>query len=275
MLFIHNFEDLVPYIPNYVAPAPGDRNLFEEILPYLETAECEAVTNLLGNADIRSLPNSDMLYRHIRNIVAMSAIRDAIPALDLVLTPSGIGVVSTETIAPASRERTANFLHSLDLSIMRSTEFAVRILTTSEKWRRSSAGRWWLSSLFPVPSYSLYAIPKKPESMVGFFEYRGRAISTADLLAGECLSTPVLLYLLDHQCDEGLPRDVELILTEARHLVASHIDGKPVTCEQKMRLADLCERSETLGALWKHSRTGQSFLLDTFENSRDSGGFFF
>ena len=46
-------------------------------------------------------------------VVVTKAYADALPSLDIVVTPTGIGVVNTETIAPASKERVERLVKPL------------------------------------------------------------------------------------------------------------------------------------------------------------------
>lgn len=46
-------------------------------------------------------------------LIATEVLSWAIPSLDLVLTPNGFGVVSTQNIAPASKERVDRLIGSL------------------------------------------------------------------------------------------------------------------------------------------------------------------
>lgn len=41
---------------------------------------------------------------------------DIVPSLDLVLTPNGFGIVSNQNVAPASRDRVARLIASLEKS---------------------------------------------------------------------------------------------------------------------------------------------------------------
>ena len=46
-------------------------------------------------------------------IVAFDAFRNAVPHLDLILTPNGFGIVNNSNIAPASKERVERLIASL------------------------------------------------------------------------------------------------------------------------------------------------------------------
>lgn len=93
------------YIPSAVMP---NDELFERITDCLEQGEREA-SRLLGPelyAAVRESGHTDDELRdYYRRLVCLWAYRAAIAHLDLVLTPTGFGVVSNQNVAPASMER--------------------------------------------------------------------------------------------------------------------------------------------------------------------------
>ena len=123
-------------IPSAIDPESG---LFERMQSFLRESDMMLRTRLLGDELYRSLreafsptgceaalgespltPATDfrqpakitMIADSIQRYVINQAMVLAIPQLDLVLTSSGFGVVSSSQIAPASRERVENLRRS-------------------------------------------------------------------------------------------------------------------------------------------------------------------
>lgn len=119
-------------IPSAIDPESG---LFDRIEPFLADADAKLSEELLGvelyeqlqfqlermvvdgfPSYVRRLspsrfrePSSiDMIAGSIQRYIVNKAMEIAIPQLDLILTSSGFGVVSSSQIAPASRERVEN-----------------------------------------------------------------------------------------------------------------------------------------------------------------------
>ena len=98
-------------LPNVLATAEGEPTLIEKLYPFLETAEQWAIESFLPESLFDEIAASDSfgpgerLLFPLEKLVACHAYMTAIPSLDLVLTPNGFGIVSNQTIAPASRER--------------------------------------------------------------------------------------------------------------------------------------------------------------------------
>ncbi len=118
-------------IPSAIDPESG---LFERVQHFMEGADMMLRTRLLGDAlyqalqdafspiddEGETLPASDfrqpatisMIAESVQHHIINMAMALAIPQLDLILTSSGFGVVSSSQIAPASRERVENLRRS-------------------------------------------------------------------------------------------------------------------------------------------------------------------
>ena len=80
------FESYVPSAIN------SDDTLYSKVKPYFKNAEYNLQCRLLGDMTIENFP--ELLQKEISRCVVLSAMKAAIPDLDLVLTPTGFGVVS-------------------------------------------------------------------------------------------------------------------------------------------------------------------------------------
>lgn len=90
-----------------------DNHVFEAVSPQIESVQ-EDLFRTLG-LDIVEEP-SPIEVKNITVAICVKAYADTIPHLDLVLTGSGFGVVSTDNITPASLER-VNRLHKKLLDV--------------------------------------------------------------------------------------------------------------------------------------------------------------
>lgn len=124
-------------IPSAIDPESG---LFDRVKPFMETADMMLRTSLLGNGpymflidafspssetapdgaplspatDFRQPATLEMIASSVQHYIVNWAMVLAIPQLDLILTSSGFGVVSSSQIAPASRDRVENLRRSCD-----------------------------------------------------------------------------------------------------------------------------------------------------------------
>lgn len=107
------------------AGGPEHYGVFDLVRDDLAVAEAMAVS-LIGAEFFKSIfaePEFDddsgaieSLQECIKRYVCLAAFERAIPSLDLVLTPTGFGVVSNQNTAPASAERVERLRHRVELS---------------------------------------------------------------------------------------------------------------------------------------------------------------
>ena len=127
-------------IPAFANP---DSQIFDLIYSYIES-EADKVSAYIGQCSKASLTAAE-------HLVCFRAARRALPQLDIVMTPNGIGVVRNNEIAPASKERVDAFKENLrqqaslwqdDLTISMSKDLA---------WCQSPQAEEVISSLIWCP----------------------------------------------------------------------------------------------------------------------------
>lgn len=117
-----SYSDLKKYCPVAMTP---DTNVYDALVPTFEIL-LKGVKNLLGIelfdrvSNIDHIPMNSPEYEElshleiaIRRFVCSRALYIMVPQIDLVLTPTGFGVVSNQNVAPASAERVAKLIDSL------------------------------------------------------------------------------------------------------------------------------------------------------------------
>lgn len=107
-LLIRNNEELRRYIVNVVHEVDDETPLYDKMLPFLEQAQREVERHFIGNLKL----NEDE-QRAACSLIAVKAFYQAVPSLDLVLSPNGFAVVNTTNMAPASKERIERLRASL------------------------------------------------------------------------------------------------------------------------------------------------------------------
>ena len=156
MKLITTDEQLRLLLPNVLATAEGEPTLIEKLYPFLETAEQWAIDNFLPDAIFNEIAaDSDpygpgeRLRFPLEKLVACHAYMTAIPSLDLVLTPNGFGIVSNQTIAPASRERVSALILSIESQRDAAIEALVLRLSSNQAWQQSAPCKYFSATLFP------------------------------------------------------------------------------------------------------------------------------
>ena len=111
-MIIGNDSELRKYIPNVLTTVEGESSLYEKMLPYLEVATDWLCRNVIAT----EYPAFQRVKgTMVQKCIVAEAFRLAVPSLDVVLTPNGFGIVSTDRIAPASKERIERLQSRLEL----------------------------------------------------------------------------------------------------------------------------------------------------------------
>lgn len=158
MNFINSDAELRLYIPNAFSTIEGEPTLFDKLLPWIRQAGELITGRLTGEAVSRALL-AESQHRHevavAARLTAHLALCEAIPALDLVLTDRGFGVVSTDTVAPASADRVARLIRSHREAADRTATTLLTMLEASDSlrslWLDSEAGEYWTTTLVSTP----------------------------------------------------------------------------------------------------------------------------
>lgn len=131
-------------IPNIIHEVEDETTLFDKIYPWLETARIWLETEILGQyqpqGELRTLAEKIIVYK---------AFADAIPSLDVTLSPAGFAVISTEGLAPASKERIERLIASLNSFVDANIISIVYELLKHTEWISSPIGQMFRSTFIP------------------------------------------------------------------------------------------------------------------------------
>lgn len=134
-------------IPNIQFEVEGEQPFSEKLAPFLKNTENQLISEYLMPGDF--LNEND---RYLANIfIVLSAFIDAVPSLDLVVTPTGFGVVNTETVAPASKERIERLISSLRDRADKILELLLERVRTYPEWRASERGLYFCATFLSGP----------------------------------------------------------------------------------------------------------------------------
>lgn len=147
------------YIPNVMLEVDDETTLAAKLEPFVESAQLWLERDYTGAEDFLSPAHKQLALK----IVILRAFADAAPSLDLIITPSGMGVVSTESVAPASKERVERLISSLNDMVEANIALLIDICRTYPQWRKSDRGRFYCQCFLSSPS-DLRLLPDRGES---------------------------------------------------------------------------------------------------------------
>lgn len=110
--------------------------VYESVKPAIDTALDNYCITLLGDVGIQQVmaaEESTALKRYFKMMVCIDGFLSVLRQLDLVLTPTGFGIVSNDTVSPASKQRVDALEAQLRTALCRARAMTVHLLR-SEEW---------------------------------------------------------------------------------------------------------------------------------------------
>ena len=279
---ITNDTQLRRYMPNVFATAQGETPLFDKVLPWLETAERWLFQQFVGDGyadSFLALDESEPLRLTAVCVVTHEAMLRAVPSLDLVLTPNGFGIVSNQNVAPASRDRVARLIASLETSRDNSIEQLISYLLREEEWYQSTIRQWFTATLFPNIDLA---------NLCGFTEHRwanylglrSKAIDIEQRIAEEFVSPEQLAVFREEVF--SMTWDFSLtatshtqIIERLRSVIVSVLQGNNVPVQSLRDIVDFMRKHEDHFQEFRASRTYKLFEPPIFENKKQYHGYWF
>lgn len=239
MQLINNDQELLAYVPNVFHNVDGEQSLFNKITPWLDTAERSLIADYVGSLDYLDTQARPLAAKAVAHL----ALAHAVPSLDLVLTPSGFGVVSTNAVAPASKERVERLAQSLLDAADRALSQLVEWLHSSSDWRTSAVGQWYCTTL--ADSLADVASHRQPgeQLLATLRRVRQHALRFETAAAAYHLGPTLMQRLLtmrttraDHSSDAALSSVLALMLqAEDAYITANaNAAAPPALTQQKV-----------------------------------------
>lgn len=124
----------------------ADAAVYSSMSGYLDDAASTLYSKLgLEGIDIERTEN---LSYYVEKAVCLYAYYIAIPHLDLILTPTGFGVVSTANVAPASADRVNRLRQSVLNAYEDTIDTILYLLVQDDTWNQTSFAKSYIHSYF-------------------------------------------------------------------------------------------------------------------------------
>ena len=267
------------FIPNAFATAQGETPFYDRLLPWLETAERWLFSQFVGDdyADtFLSLDENEPVRLTAAAVVVHEAFLRGVPSLDLVLTPNGFGIVSNQNVAPASRDRVARLIASLETSRDNAIEQLIAYLLRSEEWYQSAIRQWFTASMFPNIDLA---------NLCGFTEHRwanylglrSKAIDIEQRIAEEFVSPQELASLREERVVSSDERGQcrRHIAERLRSVIVNVLQGNLLNIQSLRDIVDFMRKHEEHFPEFAASDTAKLFTPPIFENKKENHGYFF
>jgi hypothetical protein len=109
--------------------------VYESVKPAIDTALDNYCITLLGDIGIQQVMAAEegtALKRYFKMMVCIDGFLSVLRQLDLVLTPTGFGIVSNDTVSPASKQRVDALEAQLRTALCRARAMTVHLLRSNE-----------------------------------------------------------------------------------------------------------------------------------------------
>lgn len=302
MKLITGEEILRKYIPNVLATVKGEASLYDKLQPFLLSAEEWVAKNFIPSELISTIGEDSAVHQLLCQLVITEAFANAVPSLDLVLTPNGFGIVSNSNIAPASKERVERLIAELRSTRDRVLHLLLPKLPMIEGWLGTDQAAYFGATLFPfldLPVFlgytdSLDTASSRPnrgemgEPQRGAWEryqqLREQLIVLEQELSESCFSEALMGILRESTMLNSYPsgahrtlanriRALEANILKAQLSNATHI--LPRFERSKADLVQFIRSNDSLREVWEQTPTAELYAPPAFKNKKKDKGYFF
>ena len=152
MKLITSEESIRKYIPNVLVSVKGEVPLIDKLTPFLDLAEEWLSHTFTSEATLDTIvgyPDSSVIRIYACKVVVCEAFKNAVPSLDLVLTPNGFGIVNNSNVVPASKERVNRLIDSLEAERDNAISLLLSSLPGEPSWMTTTQCEYFSATMFP------------------------------------------------------------------------------------------------------------------------------
>lgn len=290
MRLITTEEQLRSHIPNMIPAVKGEPSLLDRLDSFLVQAERWVMSRFTGSTVFEAIADmndkgldtdptmplslSD-LHDTLCSVVCTEALHRALPALDIVLTPTGFGVVSTTNIAPASQHRVDRLARELVNRRDECIDTLLQLLRSCRAWHGTEQARFFADTLFVSLSVVDAVGHEAPSRWLAYQDMRPEILGKLASIEAKYIS-PELMEALRLESLTGSPKPNRLRLARAlRTYIVERLKGMP---PHSRRLPDLVQFIRTHPEdfpEWHASETARLWEPPLFRNQKKSAGYWF
>lgn len=280
MIFIINNTTLLAQVPNVELTVEGEATLFDKVKPWLTMAEQWTVNTFLGNSLAQTIAanTTTTIWQQVAGLIVAEAMRQAIPELDLVLTPNGFGIVSNQNVAPASKERVERLINAMTAKRDYCIEMLLDNLHGNADWQDTPQRAWFCQTLLQTPKVCIDCVEDHHfdgDRWTRFLTLREKAMIVESKLAEKWLGNALLQRLRLQLNAPGASVDAVQLAIHVRQCVFGALKGWPVDYKTMNRVVNFVRTRPEEYPEWAASDTAKLFDPPVFRNKKDSSGYFF
>lgn len=280
MRIITSDDELRPFFPNQVVTVEGELSLYQKLLPWLEAAEMWVLNAFAGEEVMAkwAADKDSAGWNDVAAVIACDALLRALPGLDLVLTPNGLGIVNNQNVVPASPARVERLLNNLRIQRDMRIDNVLDILCREEAWEQSPQRAWLAESLVQRTSFVRSVMPDCMGAWEHFGEVRLQAMAIEKEMAERWVSEAVMrrlrlsLSFFSHAPAKGLEcRLANLLLAELQRRLKGNAPNEALMSD----VVEVLRDNSAEFPEWAESPTAKLFAPPVFHNEKLHPGYFF
>ncbi len=274
---ITNDDTLRQYLPNVFATVKGEVSLFDKVKVDINLAENWVIETFVSTNTFNTIcgyAEDNPIKIITAKLIATEVLSWAIPSLDLVLTPNGFGVVSTQNIAPASKERVDRLIGSLADYRDECIGNILPALGGESQWLTSSQALFFGETLFPD-----LAITDKVKGTGSKWErylaLRPKILDIEASLAEEFFSPELMVRLRNEVLRKTHTADLARVINAIRGQVVDLLNGGLIRMRDMIDVVNHIRCYPDLFPEWHASETAKLFSPPIFTNLKTNKGYWF
>lgn len=264
------------YVPAAKMPERND-SVYERLKQQLQTVYDKLVHQVIGSICMTAVESDDALKGKVLRFICLQAFVMTVRSLDLVLTATGFGIVSTNTMTPASKARVDALLDDCRLQATESLHAIIASLFTVAGWGDTYQARESVQVLFWDIRY-MKQHTLLPYTADSWQKARALAI-TADGFLRKVISTEYMDELLEKLRKGTLANSDIIVMEKCNRFTGGFISHYDTTKNPNQQQLDaIMQHLETYSAdypTYVQSETYQARHAERYRNRKEDPTFFF
>ncbi|MEI3148811.1 MAG: DUF6712 family protein [Muribaculaceae bacterium] len=274
---ITNDDTLRQYLPNMFATVKGEVSLFDKVKVDINLAENWVIETFVSTNTFNTIcgyAEDNPIKIITAKLIATEVLSWAIPSLDLVLTPNGFGVVSTQNIAPASKERVDRLIGSLADYRDECIGNILPALGGESQWLTSSQALFFGETLFPDLAIT-DQVKGTGSKWERYLALRPKILDIEASLAEEFFSPELMVRLRNEVLRKTHTADLARVINAIRGQVVDLLNGGLIRMRDMIDVVNHIRCYPDLFPEWHASETAKLFSPPIFTNLKTNKGYWF
>lgn len=267
-----DFEDIVSLA------ASAQMQVYEKIKPSILSSAARCEMEILGTEGAEKLDKSgdtDILRSLVKEYICIDAVLHEFRKLDLVLTPTGFGVISNNTTSPASKARVDALQEQLNIARERSKGLLLFALSKLSGWGLTTQAIQQIRT----PLYyiqQLEVIIGRDTDMTEWGDFRKESFDVDTRirrLIGNAQMDDIMSKVRSNFADSN--KSYPEIASHIIDIMFLHSMHSPNEEERVRYLMEEIEGNSEIFSIYMNSKEYQANHYERFKNKKENGAYFF